>query len=40
MMWAPETTWVEDYYGEGRGAFVDIGLQQDMQMKTRQYLRK
>lgn len=22
MMWAPETTWVEDYYGEGRGAFV------------------
>lgn len=22
MMWAPETTWVEDYYGEGKGAFV------------------
>lgn len=22
MMWAPETTWVEDYYGEGNGAFV------------------
>ncbi len=22
MMWAPETTWVPDYYGEGKGAFV------------------
>lgn len=22
MMWAPEATWVEDYYGEGKGAFV------------------
>lgn len=22
MMWAPEATWVPDYYGEGRGAFV------------------
>ena len=22
MMWAPEATWVDDYYGEGQGAFV------------------
>ena len=22
MMWAPEATWVDDYYGEGKGAFV------------------
>ncbi len=22
MMWAPEATWVPDYYGEGKGAFV------------------
>lgn len=22
MMWAPEATWVKDYYGEGEGAFV------------------
>ena len=22
MMWAPEATWVPDYYGEGQGAFV------------------
>lgn len=22
MMWAPEATWVEDYYGKGQGAFV------------------
>ena len=22
MMWAPEATWVEDYYGNGKGAFV------------------
>ncbi|WP_440322185.1 family 43 glycosylhydrolase, partial [Laedolimicola sp.] len=22
MMWAPEATWVEDYYGEGKGAFI------------------
>ena len=22
MMWAPEATWVADYYGEGQGAFV------------------
>ena len=22
MMWAPEATWVPDYYGEGKGAFI------------------
>ena len=22
MMWAPEATWVDDYYGEGQGAFI------------------
>ena len=22
MMWAPEATWVPDYYGEGQGAFI------------------